>query len=241
MKTITIITDSLAMPRVEGDEKIYIQQTWPKLLAQQLGNDFMLAEFKERARDTDSLRIDQLFFETITCCKPDILLLQIGIVDCAPRIISKQENALWNRRYFPKRLRQYLIQHRKQNRANILEKGPLKKVYVSPDQYEQNIKSFIQQVKASYPSTFILTLPIVGNFQQLEQKSKGYTANKDLYNDILQKVADSSDTLYAGALLAYMQQDDFYTLDGYHLTVKGHTQVAHFLMETFKTKRVARA
>ncbi len=90
MKTIAIITDSLAMPRVEGDEKIYIQQTWPKQLAQKLGNDYVFAEFKERARDTDSLNLVQVFNESIVNVRPDLLIIQIGIVDCAPRIISKK-------------------------------------------------------------------------------------------------------------------------------------------------------
>lgn len=238
MKTITIITDSLAMPRVEGDEKIFIQQTWPKLLAQKLGNEYVFAEFKERARDTDSLRIEQLFFETITCCKPEILMLEIGIVDCAPRIISKQENAMMNRRYFPKPLRQYIIKKRKRQRTKILAKGPLNKVYVSPENYRKNLMHFLQKVKEVSPSTTIILLPIVGNFQQLEQKSKGYTANKDLYNNILQEVAQTTRLFYAGDLLNTIQQEDFYTLDGYHLTAKGHSQVTDFLVETFKRQHL---
>ena len=120
MKTISIITDSLAMPRVEGKDVVYIHETWPKLLAQKIDNkNFTVAEFTERARDTESLNTEQIFVETIKFSNPAILILQIGIVDCAPRIISKFENKLLNKPFVPKKLRRIIINTRKKNRNKI--------------------------------------------------------------------------------------------------------------------------
>ena len=116
MKTISIITDSLSMPRVDGDNIIYIHETWTKILARNLGNlKFTIADFPQRARDTDSLKLDQVFSESITCCNPSFVIFQIGIVDCSPRIISKKESKILKKYFFPDRLRKSIINYKKRN------------------------------------------------------------------------------------------------------------------------------
>ncbi len=230
MKIVSLITDSLAMPRVEGEEKIFIHQTWPKILAAHLGEDYILAEFKERARDTDSLQKDQLFFETITCCKPDIVIFEIGIVDCAPRIISKKENAFFNRRVFPTSLRNFIIRRRKKNRLSILRKGPLNKVYVAPENFRKNIQQFVQKIVQSNPRVSILLMPILGNFSVLDKKSPGYQANKDLYNKILKEISMELNCCYLEDLIDIMQDESNYTLDSYHLSSQGHEKMGKHLL-----------
>ena len=88
---ISIITDSLSMPRVVGKDCVFIHQTWPKILQKRIcKSDITVAEFSGRARDTDCLNSTFLFNEAIEFCYPDIVVFQLGIVDCAPRIISKK-------------------------------------------------------------------------------------------------------------------------------------------------------
>ena len=235
MKTISLITDSLAMPRVEGDEKIYIQQTWPKLLAQSLDNAYLLAEFTQRARDTDSLKKVQLFFESITCCNPDVVIFEIGIVDCAPRIISKKENAIINRKIFPKSIRNFVIRSRKKNKIKILKKGALNKVYVAPQKFRKNIIEFVQKIALSNPRVTIYFIPILGNFTELEKKSPGYTANKDLYNKILKEISIEFNCFFQENLIGIMHDQSNYTLDSYHLSSKGHEELANHLLIKIKT------
>lgn len=226
MKTITIITDSLAMPRVEGDEKIYIQQTWPKLLAQKLGNEYVFAEFKERARDTDSLNLVQVFNESIVNVRPDLLIIQIGIVDCAPRIISKKEHQILNRFYFPKRLRNLIIQQRKKNKQRILRKGALLKVYVSPETFKNNLDKFIKASLAIRPTLNILLIPILGDLEKLDSISSGYYSNIQKYNKILSELENGNNIIVPENWMNEMNSSENYCTDGYHLNEMGHLKLS---------------
>ena len=228
MKTISIITDSLAMPRVEGKDVVYIHETWPKLLAQKIDNkNFTVAEFTERARDTESLNTEQIFVETIKFSNPAILILQIGIVECAPRIISKFENKLLNKPFVPNKLRRIIINTRKKNRNKILKKGSLKKVYVKPADFSRNMEGFIDKVKECIPNIKIILIPILGDYLFLEEKSLGYLQNINLYNQIIKEISEKKSCTYMIHLTELMNNNLFYSSDGYHLNAAGHEKIYH--------------
>lgn len=220
------------MPRVEGEDVIYAEETWPKILSRKLFSDnYALAEFPERARDTSSLKNSQLFYEAIECCKPTYIIIQIGIVDCAPRIISKQENRLFNRFFFPRFIRDYIINKRKKNKQNILKKGPLLKVYINPVDFKNNIEVFIDKIRKLYRNSKIILLPILGDYKYLSTISFGYSENIKIYNDLLSEIALKNNTEYLSELITHMNKSIFYTSDGYHLNTNGNKEIAEKIFE----------
>jgi hypothetical protein len=220
------------MPRVEGEDRVYSEETWPKILCRKLlGFDYALAEFSERARDTSSLKNSQLFYEAIECCKPTSIIIQIGIVDCAPRIISKEEKRLFNRFFFPRFIKDFIINKRKKNKQNILKKGPLLKVYVNPVDFKNNIEVFIDKIRNHYRNSKIILLPILGDYEYLSTISFGYSENIKIYNDILAEISLKKNTEYLSELITHMNKSVFYTSDGYHLNPNGNNQIAEKVFE----------
>jgi lysophospholipase L1-like esterase len=216
------------MPRVEGKDIVYINKTWPKLLTQKLSNfNFVLAEFSERSRDTDSLKNPQLFYEAIECCIPKYVIIQIGIVDCAPRIISKHEHRLFNRFFFPIFIRDNIINFRKKRKLNILRKGSLRKVYVNTIEFENNYNAFVSNINKQFPNSIILIIPILGDYNFLNEISEGYSKNINIYNDILRKISTNKAFLCFFELIEKMNKNTYYTSDGYHLNSLGHMEIAN--------------
>jgi lysophospholipase L1-like esterase len=221
---ISIITDSLSMPRVEGEDCIYINQTWPKLLQKTINQSgFTFAEFPARARDSDSLNSTSLFSEAIEFCNPKIVIIQIGIVDCAPRIISKKEYALLNKYYFPKKLKNFIIKFRKTRKNKILSRGVLKKVYVSPLRFVQNFNSFINRIKNFNLKVQIIIIPILGYTPFLDTKSNGYSKNIKMYNRMLIEISKEHNCILLSDLTMKMDEIKYYTSDGYHLNQLGQS------------------
>jgi acyl-CoA thioesterase-1 len=232
MGTISIITDSLAMPRVEGDEVIYIKDTWPKLLNNKLLNkEYVVADFSARARDTDSFNTSNVYTESVYFTNPNIVIIQVGIVDCAPRVISKKEHSLLNRHYFPNFLKNYIIKSRKDRREAILSKGSLKKVYVQPTMFQENYSNFLSKIGKYNDEIEIIIIPILGDLDVLESKSIGYSQNINIYNNILKNVSDIHSCHYLYDLVNIMNDKKCYTKDGYHLSVLGHSRFSDTLYE----------
>jgi hypothetical protein len=222
------------MPRVVGEDRVYSEETWPNILRRKLSSvDYALVEFPERARDTSSLKNSQLFYEAIECCRPTYIIIQIGIVDCAPRIISKQEKRLFNRFFFPRFIKDFIINKRKKNKQNILKKGPLLKVYVNPVDFKNNIVEFIDKIRNLYSNSKIILLPILGDYKYLSTISFGYSENIKIYNDLLSEIALKKNTEYLSELITHMNKSIFYTSDGYHLNTNGNKEIAQKIYKTY--------
>jgi lysophospholipase L1-like esterase len=220
------------MPRVLQNDNVLIHQTWPKILALKLAKmNMLIADFPMRARDTDTLKNPQLFIETIESCLPQIIILQIGIVDCAPRIISKQEHRLINRFFFPKMIRNIIIRNRKSKKLAILKKGSFKKCYTSPIKFKENYEVFIEKVKNRLPNTAIVLLPILGNHSYLNEISFGYSVNINKYNNLLSEISQKTSVIYLQGLSQMMDQKTFYGEDGYHLNEKGQDVIANEIFQ----------
>lgn len=211
------------MPRVVKDECIYIHQTWTKLLINSFKNDdYTIAEFPARARDSDSLNSVTLFSEAIEFCNPSIVIVELGIVDCAPRIITKKEHALFNSQYFPKKLKEFIIKFRKTRKNKILRQGVLKKVYVNPSRFVKNFNYFINKTKSFNSNVKIIIIPILGYKPFLETKSNGYTSNINLYNDLLLEISKEQNCNLLIDLTSSISKEECFTSDGYHLSQYGH-------------------
>ena len=91
--TVLILTDSLAFPRTEP-ELVSYEQTWVALLKRRFpGIDFVHCG-RGGATIEDLFKHSTYYHGTI---KPDLVLMQSGIVDCAPRALSVIEQQVLKR------------------------------------------------------------------------------------------------------------------------------------------------
>ncbi|MCE9540508.1 MAG: SGNH/GDSL hydrolase family protein, partial [Bacteroidetes bacterium] len=122
---ILIMSDSLALAR-EKPEKVFYEETWPAFLKRK-GHD-VLPICIGGATSDDLLR--QVAYHKPFL--PDIVIIQVGIVDCAPRHFTQLEILLLRKIPFFGRVA-----------LKFFNKPFVRKIrkisYVSPNKFRQNI------------------------------------------------------------------------------------------------------
>ncbi len=225
MIKISIIGDSLPMPRITEEEEILIEQTWPSLLQnhlQKINNEVLIVNFSERRRSSVSFKNSSLYSEAIDFVKPDILLMQVGVVDAAPRIFSSKEYALINHKYFPHFLRNIIIRSRKVRRNKIQEKDRLRKVYTPLPLFTKYWEFFFSKVEREIK---IIVIPILGDLERMDNKSYGFKQNILDYNSQLKLLSTKRENVF---FLDSLNLDHIhFCQDHYHLSIIGHKVIAN--------------
>jgi hypothetical protein len=187
---IVALADSLAMPRRSENNFVRWEHTWPYLLQARLrsaGLDAEVINRGERGRTADTLVRD--FHEDIEFKRPDIVVIQVGLVDGAPRIFSRREHGLLNLPplSFFVRFRNWIIARRAARRPEITAKNPLAKVYTPPREFSEHLRAFHQNLGKLDWSLRIIVLPALYDPEFMEKKSPGFGSNMMLYNRLLQE------------------------------------------------------
>lgn len=92
MKTVLIVGDSLSMVR-PGDG-LYLNDIYPYLLQEQLGAGYYVVNASQRANDTSKVVLDSYLSESVCSSRADVVVLQLGIVDCTPRLFSEVQKVV---------------------------------------------------------------------------------------------------------------------------------------------------
>ena len=143
IKSILCIGDSLSMPR---DTLLY-KDTWHSKLKKEFPNIDFISQFK-RAITTDVLvelgggdseTIESFPFgsDCLEFYKPDIVILQLGIVDCAPRLIRNGTLKFYISKILKgKLLKIYLLFLKRYTKRNSYN------VKVCKDKFRNNIENY---------------------------------------------------------------------------------------------------
>lgn len=171
MKKILILSDSLALPRQHPQAVLY-SETYPQLLK----NHFEVCQVSIGGATIVEL-YNQIYY--ITNFNPDFVLLQSGIVDCAPRAISKFEQMLIAKLpFFSKFFERFIREH----------KFKLRKIrnitYTNIDVYENNLL----QVRKAFPNAAVMAIGIVPSTKEYEKVVPGIGQNINRYNDAIKNI-----------------------------------------------------
>lgn len=228
---LVVIGDSLAMPRSVDGEEVLWSQTWPSLLGAAMAGDFEVVNFSARAKNSNQLVNPTLFLEQIEWVRPKVIIVQIGVVDCAPRIFTNKEKRVL--KWLPSFLRESIIRGRSNNRQALTAKDPLGKVEVHPAQFRQNFEDFVGKLARLPKMPKLMVMPIVANLQEMEAKSPGYSSNMALYNDILSEVSEGR-FLFPKIELDWLSTSpENFCKDGYHLSPLGNQRLYELLLDVF--------
>ena len=230
MFRIVVLADSLSLPRNQGKDVLKWEQTWPWVLQNKLnssGGNYEVINCGKRARRVDSIN-GRDFIEDVILKEPNILIIQVGVVDAAPRIISLKEKILLNNRFFPSRARKWIIRNRNLKRKEITNKDPLAKVYTKPGQFKNGLIKFDIRVKSDYRSKLekVIFLPILANLTLMEEKSPGYKSNISLYNKILEEFCCERGYIFLKIDTQFYTNANYFCSDGYHLNPSGSSSIA---------------
>lgn len=169
-KRILIIGDSLCLTR-NKPEKVVLSDTWPKLLNE--NNEFEIIQLGIGGATIRTLYEQAQYYES---CYPDILVVQSGIVDCAPRALSWLEKEIIN----SSRLFNFVA-----NRLmpiNLMRKYR-GLTYTTKYDYKKKVGQFINRFPES-KIIFIGILPASGDYEKI---LPGISKKIKMYNEIIEK------------------------------------------------------
>lgn len=208
MKRIVLFTDSLAMPREEPEITFY-EDTYPYLLK----NDYEVFQFSKGGGIMDEF-VEQTFY--YNQYKPDIIILQLGIVDCGPRAFTKLEEAIFHSNRMLGLFRRVLSRTKLSKKIRNLRRVS----WTSEKKYEQGCRFFIDKFKNSK----VYALSIVPTTEEYEKQVPGISKKVEQYNGILKRVFQENLIDLNGIPAEGIMSDH------HHLTKEGHQYVYDQIM-----------
>ena len=202
---ILFITDSLGLPRNEP-EVVNFEETYIQLIRKRENWD--VYSFSKGGATLKELSEINSFHGNFLN-QPDVVVIQSGIVDCAPRAFKAFESKVLSGlnlfRFIPRRLISLLRKKRKIT-------------YLSIEKFSYALK----KIKKHYPSSLFLCLEILPASIEYECKIKGVSENIKLYNKIL----------YQSGMNIIPTSDfdsSFIMTDHHHLNKFGHEKLAEII------------
>jgi lysophospholipase L1-like esterase len=205
MRKLLIFTDSLSLPR-SHPEVVTHPETWPEMLRKE-GFEVCLsaiggATLKDLEKQLFYFQKDRYF---------DAVIVQSGIVDCAPRFVKKWElKALQSIPMLGGKI------------LSLLNKNGVRKArkitYNAPEAFLQSIRTF--ENSFTCPVVFLGILPAT---EAYENTLPGITKNIDTYNQILSSAKHfvSLNAIPSEGIMS----------DHHHLNPKGHQFVKEKVCE----------
>jgi acyl-CoA thioesterase-1 len=236
---ISILADSLSLPRedVGGDELLEV--TYPFLLDRSLRKHFgdaapLIFERGMRRRTIEYV-IDE-WNEQVELRKPDVVIVHVGIVDCAPRVFLRREASfVANIRFGWLRDRIFKFSH--DHRKGIVKFR--RKVYVPLPRFERLVKTVVQKARETNVKSLVF-INIICPPDSVEERSPGFQRNVMEYNRVLQEQTKHAfvTLIDLNGMVKDGGGSEKLTVDGIHLNEQGHILLAEKLEELVLARQV---
>ena len=211
LKKVLILTDSLSLPR-NKPEKVKPKDTWPSLLNNNQDYDIMIMAM-------GGATIKKLYEQShyYASFNPDIVIIQSGIVDCAPRALGLLEKEIINsnkllsaffHRFMPV---SFLRRFRK-------------KTYTS----NLNFSKYLDLLFEIFNDSKIIWIGILPASIEYENKLIGIQNNINIYNGIIESKIALTNNLYINT--SNIPHNGIMS-DHHHLNIEGHQWIYSRLIE----------
>lgn len=210
MKTVLMLTDSLGLPRVKP-ERIADDECWVYRL-----QDTFSHVLKFRAICTPGMDTRQLLMASRDyhqAIKPDLVVLQVGIVDCYPRALKRGEVSIIKR--LPNTLSMILHKQIKRHYSYLIKRRKIQ--YIGAAEFKANLLA----LRKMFPNAQFCIVPIAPPCSDYKARNPLIESAIASYNGILTDLfgAEVLGDCYAGG------GDRLFMSDNHHLNAAGHTQV----------------
>ena len=218
MKKLLVMTASTSLPR-DNPQKVTYEESWPYLVEQGIKqqHDYLLFQGSMGGATSWDLYNRAAYLKMFL---PDVVIVQVGIVDAAPRAFTQKELTVLNYFWVTRKLLWIMPSKWKAKIRKIRQKSNLK-----PEEYRTNLKN----INAFFrPGTQIYAISTIVPNNHYEQLNPGIRNKVLQYNRIMQEVygknyIDISDI-----------PDDCLMTDFQHPSLKGHQWLANRIMKIVK-------
>lgn len=225
-RKIVVVSDSLGMERTGDLGDIPSNVTWPvllqKLLPKKTGAEITIGSACLRARTMETVPdsiVEAALFGAET------VIVQAGIVDCFPRINSRDDRERLNN--LRPELRDIIRAYIRENRKSILDAAG-SVVYTDLETYKE--KALQAAIQAQRYGINIIFLSIIAH-SDLEYATPGTMGNVASYNKALQEVCAAIDGASYFDLTDFSKNKEFLHDDLYHISPEGNARLALMLRE----------
>lgn len=222
LRQALIITDSIGAPR--DLPLTNYQDTWVSQIENFLLANYQMKCFSYTQRAADTNHVVHRIKVQLQFYQPELVVLQLGICDCAPRVLKEKEL-----RFIQKLpiIRKIIHKFISANYAKLSQKRNL--AYVEKDVFVKNLQS----IKASFLNAKIVIIPIGLPNDEYKRKSPKIEERIRDYNQALKSVFSDNDSFYLEEFTQITQPiiNDIYAEDNYHLIAKSHSMLFECLQE----------
>lgn len=214
MKKVMAITDSLGMPR----PGIKYTDTWIFKLSQSLPQIHLIDRSK---RGTTTNRLSSK--DALEFYDPDCVIVQLGIVDCAPRYSNKYERKMFD-------IVPDYISKPYMNVMKLLRERHPKRSYVDVSNFHSNIQTYSH--KCNENGTAVFLIRIAPPTEIFKNSSKYICESIQQYNMVIQNLSEKFDNV--SLVDPYERTDDInkIMIDHEHPNVEGHNIIAEAIAES---------
>ncbi|HEV7860371.1 MAG TPA: SGNH/GDSL hydrolase family protein [Pyrinomonadaceae bacterium] len=227
---VVILADSLALPRQAGEGNIPFEATYPYLLDESLRGKLahrapLIIERGMRSRTIE--RVLDEWFEMVQLRGAEVVVVHIGIVDCAPRVLMPRERAFVER-LRPARLRVRFLDFIHRHRRRIVQTRG--RVYVPVLKFKAGVEEVVRRAREARVRSLVF-INIIEPPPEMEERSPGFRRNVEDYNRILRAQAAEQGVhlIDLDNLIREHGGPEELTVDGIHINHTGHKMLAQEL------------
>jgi len=211
-QTVLIVGDSLSLPR----DEIRYCETWPYFLGELTRDGWHIVLQSKKGATSRYLRSR----ERLEVFHPALVIVQVGIVDCAPRLFKEKGFESYLVRKMPRTLRERYIGIIKKIRVRSPQRA-----YVSLEDFRKNIFGYAQRCSVLGIKVFFIEIALPG--QNFIRNNPEISESVRLYNSVFYEQATCFPA-FCKVISPFpdMNAEPYVLNDGYHINSAGAAEIA---------------
>ncbi|UTB33108.1 MAG: SGNH/GDSL hydrolase family protein [Methanobacterium sp. ERen5] len=221
---------------VRPKEDIFFKDTYVFKLQKLLNSKFYVVPFVNRANTVIHESNQIINHDGMIYSEPDLIILHLGIVDCAPRLFGPTEHKILELISYFKIFRKIIssIIKIKSKYRKFFTKY-FQKTYVSEEMYKEKLEFIIKQIKNN-TNSMIFIINIADTHKTNKERSYNFNENIIRYNKILSEMAETNSCTLIDFHKLTKENKSLILQDGIHLSKQGHEILSCMLYENIKRK-----
>lgn len=226
-RIVTIVGDSLALPRPE--DRLFEGDVYPAQLQRRLGPEFYVVNRSSVGNYAGRLISEETTVYAIQGSQAECYVIQIGIVDCAPRLFSEEEKKLLATLIYSglfRGLARAWIDYRSRQRYARTKEKPI--FQTRPEDFELYYRTLIKNIRTLTPARAVIAINIAAPGESMTSRTYGVRESIDRFNQIIARIAaDNSGYVRLLDLFSATRDDPALVLpDGHHLAAAAQDLIA---------------